>query len=606
MNIINPYGSVSTQSGGPSNPFLIQQAKILSLPADLDGLNYTSTIKGQVISQNNNVNQIQTSQGIIDVFLKSPLPVGTRLDIQIPAGDQPRQAVVQPSIVDNIKNKPDDQAPLQKQQQSPLQTASTQNIADVKNLQNTAQQAGLVKNDAATIIVKEGQSVRLTPFPAGQQLLQSIPNIAISHKLQIVQTRLNEVLNNGLIKLPAATEGKTQTQASIPQPTILTQSQSQALSTSVHQVQSSTNQYDLTPIRVRVADALSVPVSRVVDVPSVAASSFNVRTTSVGVQNTSPQIDAQIVKIIPPSPQMHVAGTVNPNVSSISAGQVSALSTGYISVEGHPIIQIMTTTSGLLNTQSSPQPLLMALHYPAVNLPQGTQITLAPLPTQNQSSVSIDMSHSRLQPLQNITSELSSVIPAAQLSQMLNVIPQPTQPQTQQFPAAALLFLAAAKGGDLSAWLGPRAMKTLDQSAIGKQALKALSDGIQSKSARSASGGDLPVAQSGGDWRGVSIPLLFEGLLSEATLWTRYDDLPENAQEKETQTTRFLVDVTLSRMGDVQVDGKITPHKKQFDIALITEQPLAQPMQNHITQIWHKTISGLGMDGQILYKVKDA
>lgn len=588
MSTINPYGTVI--AGGGSNPFLTQQGKILSLPSNLQNLSYTSTVQGQVISQNKGVNQIQTSQGIVEIALRAALPVGTQIDVQISAGQPPRQATVQPTIVQTLKDEmSNNPTQPQKAESTSPQTASTQNIQDVKNLQNTAQQATILRDPLASSVLQQGQSVRLLSFPPSQQILSYIPNTRALPDLPVIQTQINTVSSSSAI-ISQITNGyiALQPPRAFPPLSPVGQFVSQFV--------------DLTPVRVRSVEPLSIPQSSVVKIPDLQTfPQSGIHLSPVIASKQTTQIDAQVMSISSPLPlpSLGSSQSLQPNMK---AGHVVATATGFVNMDGAPIVEV----SGLGQSISASSGALAALQYPATNLPKGSQIILAPLSSQTiqtgQGTNISSSSSSVPQSLQIIFDELSNFLPTLQMTQALSLLPQAGQ--AKQFPAAALLFLAAAKGGDLSGWLGTRHIKSLDQSVAGKQALKLLNDSMATQSNRQPISSDPPMVQSGGDWRGMSLPLLFGGLLSEATLWTRYEDSQNQADHSNDKTTRFVVDLTLSRMGDLQVEGTITPLKKQFDIALVTQRELTKLMQDHVTQIWHRTLGGLGLDGQILYKVR--
>ncbi len=83
------------------------------------------------------------------------------------------------------------------QQQQPLQTKPTEIIADVKNLQVTAQKATL-STSSSQIILKVGQSVRLSPLPPAQQNIVSVKNLPqqISTQPGIILSSLSNVGGN--------------------------------------------------------------------------------------------------------------------------------------------------------------------------------------------------------------------------------------------------------------------------------------------------------------------------------------------------------------------------------------------------------------------------
>ena len=266
-----------------------------------------------------------------------------------------------------------------------------------------------------------------------------------------------------------------------------------------------------------------------------------------------------------------------------------ALATGYITDDGNPILQIQTP-----NGQSQ----FVTLNYPAKNIPAGTYLTFTP-----SGQTTSPHTGSQWQNLQNMIDDLQHTLPSSQFQNLLNAIPQANN--AQQFPAAALLFLAAAKGGDLGAWMGPRPLRALGDASMGKNTLQRLMNDMATQSTgRSATPQDPAQVQSSPDWRGYTLPLSLGSDIHSMALWVKQDD-DGNTWQNTKNATRFFIDLNLSRMGDVHFDGLINTHKKSLNLSFITQRSLGAPMQDMLKSIWIKTLDGLGYTGSLTFKEQE-
>lgn len=157
---------------------------------------------------------------------------------------------------------------------------------------------------------------------------------------------------------------------------------------------------------------------------------------------------------------------------------------------------------------------------------------------------------------------------APQIAQAtMAMTPSPANPA--QFGAAALFFLAAVRGGDLSQWLGTKAHDILQRSAEGRSLLGRLGQegGLISR-----------LEPAAADWRTTMLPLFWEGETHKAVLHYKHEerDNTDDPDQKGRKQTRFIFDISLSRLGPVQLDGLFRPGR--LDLILRTQEPLSQAM----------------------------
>ena len=158
-----------------------------------------------------------------------------------------------------------------------------------------------------------------------------------------------------------------------------------------------------------------------------------------------------------------------------------------------------------------------------------------------------------------------------------------------QLAANVLSFLVALRGGSLVNWLGGGPARTLQR--LRPDAFNRLSDDFQSL-ARSA---DEPAA---GDWRVTVVPFHDGQELRPITLYLRRDrDADGEDAERGRDDTRFVVDVELSRLGHMQLDGLVRGQDKRFDLIVRSERPLPPWMRDDIREIFAEASALTGLKG---------
>ena len=111
-----------------------------------------------------------------------------------------------------------------------------------------------------------------------------------------------------------------------------------------------------------------------------------------------------------------------------------------------------------------------------------------------------------------------------------------------------------------------------------------------------------PATSQDGQWKTIVLPLLDEQALHQARLAIRRDpgkgDQPKDGKPA---SVHFLLDVELSRMGAMQLDGLV--RGKRFDLMLRTHKPLDSVMQNEIQRLFAEAKSVTGITGEIYFQV---
>lgn len=163
----------------------------------------------------------------------------------------------------------------------------------------------------------------------------------------------------------------------------------------------------------------------------------------------------------------------------------------------------------------------------------------------------------------------------------------------------ALFFLAAVNTGNIENWLGPPLLDALKLS--GKSAL------AQRLGADFARIGDQAKDSIPGDWRATALPLRHDADIGLLQLFVRQqrDNHHEEKQEEASSArpvTRFILNLRLSRLGDMQLDGLL--HQKRFDLILRSAGTISAEMRQELRQHFQAGLRETDMSGDISFQAK--
>jgi len=240
---------------------------------------------------------------------------------------------------------------------------------------------------------------------------------------------------------------------------------------------------------------------------------------------------------------------------------------------------------------------MLALNVPA-SLPQGTKVTAAlanpaevtqataPLPPGDLASVS-----ERDWPaMRQLMAALAAADPAMARS-MLATMPQPNRKLT----AALTFLLSAMRGGDARGWLGEDASTTLEKSGRG-DVLARLEKDFESLKRDAAE--PLP-----GDWRPYTLPMMDANGPKPIRLHIHPlagDEEGGEGKEKAKPGSRFLIDVEMSRLGPMQLDGLVRPN--HFDLILRSHVALSPDLRVELIQVFADSVRAVGYTGGLSFQ----
>jgi len=169
-----------------------------------------------------------------------------------------------------------------------------------------------------------------------------------------------------------------------------------------------------------------------------------------------------------------------------------------------------------------------------------------------------------------------------------NTLPRPGGKLTTQM----LFFLSALKGGDVRAWLGDTTSRVIERerpgtlSKLGRDftALSKLKDEPQS-----------------GDWRQALIPLWSGTELEQLRMYYRAPD-PQTEAENGDDGTRFVLDLTLTNLGHVQLDGLMKAKSRRLDLIVRTDLQLPETWRTDLAEIFTTAQDITGIGGSLAFQ----
>lgn len=244
---------------------------------------------------------------------------------------------------------------------------------------------------------------------------------------------------------------------------------------------------------------------------------------------------------------------------------------------------------------------------PVVTTPQGTLVMRARtgLPPGTQLTLSLDIPENRamasilppLDPAQGtdwpamreVMGMLMAADPAMARAIAANILPQPGKRLTTNLT----FFLSALRGGDAGGWLGGAATDILESKG-GARLLAQLREDFQAAAKQAAE-----PTQDG--WRAMPIPFGTPEQVMRAQLHVRGSTEHEGEEkagaDKRGTPKRFLLDLTFSRLGPMQLDGLVWPGR--FDLMIRTQTLLPADLTRTIGTIFRDSLETVGYAGTI-------
>lgn len=566
--------------------------KLVNLPEDLQNNSAPVKLHGTVTGQAPDGSlQLETDRGVVTILLKdrAPLPQGLKLDIEIPAGRLPQNAVIRmaPSQTNSPPLPPPSlssqlaAAPVRLDRGLSLSAPALEDLLSTNSFLSSSKSAG--PSPLPSGEVQLAQFFRLIPLP---------PEKAPSSPLSLPVVEVLEALVSFIKELPASQAALRATLVTI------------------------LSQMDLSSLLPSPSSAPDDPISSLIQNIQNIVQASNPKGVPLAspsgliLFNPSKPIDAQLLGLSAPpqtaatpapSPSplplslplsnngapLLLSPTVPPPNSSVSLGQVIGFTP-----ENLPVITLPAPGSGY--------PQSYTLSFRAPNLPLHTAVLLAlPLSGSLESAPSLPSlslaewakptQWDSLQILLQALSQIGSLSP----QQITAMIPSPAHPHTSG--ALVLFFLSVLRSGEMESYFPPEALTLLRQKGR-EDLLKSFAQDMNQTSRLEST----PLAQ---DWKATLIPLLWNNQIQKLPLFYKHmEDDAEAEREKRNKVLRFLFQLHLSRMGDVQVDGFLK--QNNLDLILRTKTPVSLGMQDTMKRLYTQSVERSNLTGELGFQFK--
>jgi len=295
---------------------------------------------------------------------------------------------------------------------------------------------------------------------------------------------------------------------------------------------------------------------------------------------------------------------------SSQVGSANAVVEGFTQTRSFPVLRMLTP--GSLSER------LYALDVPVQSLPMGSQLEFEINLLHTNKRVSnttagvLDKSTTMMNAFQFLTPgnwpvmeevQQSLIQVSPQSAQAFNaVLPSPNAPA--QLGASVLFFVAALRSGDVQNWLGEKAVDNLKRSGKGS-----LLGRMNSEFLDLAKVGKERVS---GEWRAISIPLAWQNEVDKLVIYTSNEDGDANEDEQQSKgsKTRFVVDISLSHIGPLQLDGLFSGSlgdasgetRGRLDLVLRTEQGFSKAMKQQMREAYKSALDETHITGELSFQ----
>ena len=597
-------------------------------------------LSGAVTGQNADGSvSVQTDKGLVNIALRDrgTLPVGARIEIDIPAGRNPQQVMIR---ADTSPPPPPARPPSMAET---INSTSPTNQLD-RNANLDPETMGTVitsgRPDTLTTTTPVGagpilpdQLIRLTPanLNALAALLppETLQNLtSASGQAQLVTTLLNllqnlpasqAALRGNLLDLLGKLEGTQPPSAAAPGspapppgPAAIPSSQ---LTNNINIIQQTVDNINnlhnspaaslppgatspgtLTPLP-NLAKPLDAQIVGFLNIPAVTTPASS-PVTSLAAPLSSPGTTiptASLPTTLTLSPQL-TGDAASSTAKPVVLGQFLG-----VTPQNQPVLSLIPQ-SGQLTPGISVPPPLFTMSFAPTNIPVGSPMLVTLEPAALPDAILPLPNSFMMQDWDSLTDILTTLnhTAPAQAQSLTQMLPSPAHPQNMG--PLSLLFLSLIRSGDVESWMGAQASGLIKQAPRGGDMLKSLLTDLTLAGRSEA----VPLGQ---DWRMMTLPFAFQQHIVKTPVFYKHlpeDDADKDERDRKARRLRFLFDLNLTRMGGVQVDGFMQPDggAERLDIILRTKSPLSVPMQSQMKKLYAGAMEKSRLIGDLSFQSK--
>ncbi len=227
------------------------------------------------------------------------------------------------------------------------------------------------------------------------------------------------------------------------------------------------------------------------------------------------------------------------------------------------------------------------------DLPRNTKILVEPLPVRINKTVTPEkLTIAQLingwVRLETFVSDLNIKSPDKAINFTNTQIGKPDFKLT----ATMAIFITAIRMGNPSLWLGHENRNIINRTQPGL--IRGLDEDfllMQRASEPSDSG-----------WRAFFFPMLSDEQLSQIQLFIHQDKNSQNKDKNSSRKTRFIVNLKLDNIGELQIDGRV--NSVMVDLLVQTIKPLPLKLKKGMRDVFKNTLERTEIDGNIVFKVR--
>lgn len=163
-----------------------------------------------------------------------------------------------------------------------------------------------------------------------------------------------------------------------------------------------------------------------------------------------------------------------------------------------------------------------------------------------------------------------------------------------------IFFLAAVRGGDARQWLGQKVSSALEQAGRGDLIQRLSGEFTLLRGLLADAPANPPPP---GQWQPLFVPVMYEGMLSQLRFYVKKEKSKD--QKRKQDDTRFVLELELSEMGDLQLDGFVRKQKDSTSVDMILRslRRLDAEQEQDIRVIFAEAAEVTGFKGDLQFQV---
>lgn len=258
-----------------------------------------------------------------------------------------------------------------------------------------------------------------------------------------------------------------------------------------------------------------------------------------------------------------------------------------------PPSAVATTASGLLPAGSVLQVEVQSVKLAQAMQTRGLPPALAGAGAFNTAS-QLTSDWSALNELVTIVQSMPSNVAA---DAMQRIVPNIGNNLT----AGMVFFLSIIRKGEVDDWLGGDVMGRLRQMGRG-DLIERLGGDLAALRSVWTEGLPQQQQQTSTNWQAFFFPVMVDKNLHTARIFVKPED--EDKKKQGGSGTRFVVELDLSALGPMQLDGLIKKREMRsyFDLVVRTLSDLPNDIQSDILSIFERSQAATGMGGSIYFR----